>query len=76
MTPESQTERHRTGRAGWLHAAVLGANDGILPTASLALGVAAAYASHITVLVAGAAGLLAWAMSMAAGHGASGRISS
>ena len=61
-------ERHRTGRVGWLRAAVLGANDGILSTASLVLGVAAANATHGNVLVAGGAGLVAGAMSMAAGE--------
>jgi len=63
-----QIERHRTGRVGWLRAAVLGANDGILSTASLVLGVAAAHASHGNVMVAGVAGLVAGAMSMAAGE--------
>jgi len=66
--PVRQTERHRTGRVGWLRAAVLGANDGILSTASLVLGVAAAHATHSNVLVAGVAGLVAGAMSMAAGE--------
>jgi VIT1/CCC1 family predicted Fe2+/Mn2+ transporter len=61
-------ERHRIGRIGWLRAAVLGANDGILSTASLVLGVATAHASHGNVLVAGTAGLVAGAMSMAAGE--------
>jgi VIT1/CCC1 family predicted Fe2+/Mn2+ transporter len=61
-------ERHRSGRTGWLRAAVLGANDGILSTASLVLGVAAAHATHSNVLVAGIAGLVAGAMSMAAGE--------
>jgi VIT1/CCC1 family predicted Fe2+/Mn2+ transporter len=61
-------ERHRTGRIGWLRAAVLGANDGILSTSSLVLGVAAAHASHTNILVAGVAGLVAGAMSMAAGE--------
>jgi len=51
--PEPQRERHRTGRIGWLRAAVLGANDGILSTASLVLGVAAARATHSNVMVAG-----------------------
>jgi len=63
-----QEERHRTGRVGWLRASVLGANDGILSTASLVLGVAAAHATHSNVLVAGVAGLVAGAMSMAAGE--------
>ena len=61
-------ERHRTDRIGWLRAAVLGANDGIVSTASLLLGVAAANATHGNVLVAGVAGLVAGAMSMAAGE--------
>ena len=61
-------ERHRTDRIGWLRAAVLGANDGIVSTASLVLGVAAANASHGSVMVAGIAGLVAGAMSMAAGE--------
>jgi VIT1/CCC1 family predicted Fe2+/Mn2+ transporter len=61
-------ERHRTGRTGWLRAAVLGANDGLLSTASLVLGVAAAHATHSSVLVAGLAGLVAGSMSMAAGE--------
>src|ERR1035441_5551270 len=61
-------ERHRTGRTGWLRASVLGANDGILSTASLVLGVAAAHATHSNVLVAGVAGLVAGSMSMAAGE--------
>jgi len=63
-----QSERHRTGRVGWLRAAVLGANDGILSTASLVLGVAAAHGTHSNVVVAGVAGLVAGAMSMAAGE--------
>jgi VIT1/CCC1 family predicted Fe2+/Mn2+ transporter len=61
-------ERHPTGRIGWLRAAVLGANDGIVSTASLVLGVAAAETSHAAVMVAGIAGLVAGAMSMAAGE--------
>jgi len=61
-------EVHRTERSGWLRAAVLGANDGILSTASLVLGVAASHATHGNILVAGAAGLVAGAMSMAAGE--------
>ena len=61
-------ERHRTERIGWLRAAVLGANDGIVSTASLVVGVAAAHASRSEVLVAGVAGLVAGAMSMAAGE--------
>lgn len=61
-------ERHRTGRIGWLRAAVLGANDGIVSTASLVVGVAAASASHGNILITGVAGLVAGAMSMAAGE--------
>ncbi|HVZ59831.1 MAG TPA: VIT family protein [Terriglobales bacterium] len=61
-------ERHRTDRIGWLRAAVLGANDGIVSTASLVLGVAAAHAAHKNVLLAGVAGLVAGSMSMAAGE--------
>lgn len=61
-------ERHYTGRVGWLRAAVLGANDGIVSTASLVIGVAAANSSHAEVMVAGVAGLAAGAMSMAAGE--------
>src|SRR6188472_446275 len=64
----SHRERHRTERIGWLRATVLGANDGIVSTASLVLGVAAAHATHGDVLVAGVAGLVAGAMSMAAGE--------
>src|SRR5271166_732494 len=66
--PVTHGERHRTERIGWLRAAVLGANDGILSTASLVLGVAAAHASRSNILVAGVAGLTAGAMSMAAGE--------
>jgi vacuolar iron transporter family protein len=62
------SERHRTERIGWLRAAVMGANDGIVSTASLILGVAAAHASSHDILVAGVAGLVAGAMSMAAGE--------
>ncbi len=61
-------EKHRTDRIGWLRAAVLGANDGVVSTASLVLGVAAAHATHADILVAGVAGLVAGAMSMAAGE--------
>lgn len=61
-------ERHRTAHVGWLRAAVLGANDGIVSTASLIVGVAAADSSPSNVLVAGIAGLVAGAMSMAAGE--------
>jgi len=61
-------ERHRTDRIGWLRAAVLGANDGIVSTASLIVGVAASQAPSGEILVAGVAGLVAGAMSMAAGE--------
>ena len=62
------SERHRTQRTGWLRAAVLGANDGIVSTASLVLGVAAAGASTRAIVVTGVAGLVSGAMSMAAGE--------
>ena len=65
---QQHTEQHRTHRIGWLRAAVLGANDGIVSTASLIVGVAAAESSRSNVLVAGLAGLVAGAMSMAAGE--------
>jgi VIT1/CCC1 family predicted Fe2+/Mn2+ transporter len=61
-------EKHRTGSIAWLRAAVLGANDGIVSTASLVIGVAAAHATHADVMVAGVAGMVAGAMSMAAGE--------
>ena len=67
-TFRSHLERHRTDRIGWLRAAVLGANDGIVSTASLMVGVAAASASPGNILVTGVAGLVAGAMSMAAGE--------
>ena len=66
MKPHS--ELHRTERIGWLRAAVLGANDGIVSTASLVLGVAAAGSDPKTILIAGVAGLVAGASSMAAGE--------
>jgi VIT1/CCC1 family predicted Fe2+/Mn2+ transporter len=66
--PRGHSERHRTQRIGWLRAAVLGANDGIVSTASLVVGVGAAQASRADVLIAGVAGLVAGAMSMAAGE--------
>ena len=62
------TERHRTSRVGWMRAAVLGANDGIVSTASLIVGVAAAGASQGSIVTTGIAGLVAGAMSMAAGE--------
>lgn len=68
MPKRHHWERHRTERIGWLRAAVLGANDGIVSTASLVLGVAAAHATHESIMVAGVAGLVAGAMSMAAGE--------
>lgn len=61
-------EFHRSHRIGWLRAAVLGANDGIVSTASLIIGVAAAHTSHSAILLTGVAGLAAGAMSMAAGE--------
>ena len=66
--PVGTKEHHHTDRIGWLRAAVLGANDGILSTSSLVLGVAAAQATHRNLLIAGMAGLVAGAMSMAAGE--------
>ena len=62
------SEQHRTGRIGWLRAAVLGANDGVVSVASLVVGVAASGAPQSGILVAGVAGLVAGAMSMAAGE--------
>jgi len=67
--PTANKQRHRTDRIGWLRAAVLGANDGILSTSSLVLGVADAHATHASVLVAGVAGLVAGAMVVTAGVG-------
>lgn len=61
-------ERHSIERIGWLRAAVLGANDGIVSTASLLLGVAAASAAHSALMIAGVAGWVAGAMSMATGE--------
>ena len=66
--PRKHQEKHRVERIGWLRAAVLGANDGILSTASLVLGVAAAHAPHSDIMLAGVAGLVAGSMSMAAGE--------
>jgi VIT1/CCC1 family predicted Fe2+/Mn2+ transporter len=65
---KTHVERHRVSRVGWLRAAVLGANDGIVSTASLIVGVAAADATRANVLLTGLAGLVAGAMSMAAGE--------
>lgn len=64
----SRYKPHRSHRTGWLRAAVLGANDGIVSTASLIIGVASAQAMHADILIAGVAGLAAGAMSMAAGE--------
>lgn len=61
-------ERHKLGEVGWLRAGVLGANDGIVSTSSLILGVAAAQATHASILLSGLAGLVAGAMSMAIGE--------
>ena len=61
-------ERHRTAHIGWLRAAVLGANDGLISTASLVVGVAASGVPRSGVLISGVAGLVAGAMSMAAGE--------
>ena len=61
-------ERHATDRIGWLRASVLGANDGIVSSASLVIGVAAAHTGHASIMVAGIAGMVAGAMSMAAGE--------
>jgi VIT1/CCC1 family predicted Fe2+/Mn2+ transporter len=66
--PHAHRERHRTSRTGWLRAAVLGANDGVVSTASLVVGVASAHAARHDIMVAGVAGLVAGAMSMAAGE--------
>lgn len=66
--PKPHSEKHRIDHVGWLRAAVLGANDGIVSTASLIVGVAAAAARPADILIAGAAGLVAGAMSMAAGE--------
>jgi VIT1/CCC1 family predicted Fe2+/Mn2+ transporter len=68
MASRRHAERHRTDRIGWLRAAVLGANDGIVSTASLVVGVAAASASQGNIMLTGVAGLVAGAMSMAAGE--------
>jgi len=68
MAAMRHDERHRTDRIGWLRAAVLGANDGIVSTASLVVGVAAAHATRPEILLSGVAGLVAGALSMAAGE--------
>ncbi len=66
--PDSPNNQHKSHRIGWLRAAVLGANDGIVSTASLVIGVASAARDHQTILISGVAGLVAGAMSMAAGE--------
>lgn len=66
--PRRHRERHKLENVGWLRAAVLGANDGIVSTSSLILGVATSHATHNSILVAGVAGLVAGAMSMATGE--------
>jgi len=68
MARRRRAEHHTVGRLGWLRAAVLGANDGLLSTGSLIIGVAAAPTSHSAILIAGVAGLIAGSMSMAAGE--------
>jgi VIT1/CCC1 family predicted Fe2+/Mn2+ transporter len=66
--PSAHDEPHLSGRSGWLRAAVMGANDGILSTASLIVGVAAGAGDHVTIMLAGIAGMVAGALSMAAGE--------
>jgi vacuolar iron transporter family protein len=68
MTFGPHNEMHRSHRVGWLRAAVLGANDGVVSTASLVIGVAAAESGHSAIMLAGVAGLFAGALSMAAGE--------
>jgi VIT1/CCC1 family predicted Fe2+/Mn2+ transporter len=68
MASRKHLERHRVGRLGWLRAAVLGANDGLLSTASIIIGVASASNTRASILIAGVAGLIAGSMSMAAGE--------
>jgi VIT1/CCC1 family predicted Fe2+/Mn2+ transporter len=68
LARRSHREHHNIGNTGWLRAAVLGANDGVLSTASLILGVATATLSHGSILIAGVSGLVAGALSMAAGE--------
>src|ERR1700732_1183846 len=70
--PRRHREGHRIGRIGWLRAAVLGANDGIVSTSSLVVGIAASGASHAHIVVTGVAGLVAGAMSVAGGGYVSG----
>jgi len=66
--PSTHRERHGSTNTGWLRAAVMGANDGIVSTSSLIVGVAAAQTTHANILIAGVAGLVSGAMSMAAGE--------
>ncbi|MFT7254364.1 MAG: VIT1/CCC1 family predicted Fe2+/Mn2+ transporter, partial [Paracoccaceae bacterium] len=68
MRSSGHVEPHRTGNSSWLRAAIMGANDGILSTASLIVGVAAGGGDRIAIILAGVAGLVAGAMSMAAGE--------
>src|SRR3954469_16258809 len=68
MRTRRHKEHHKTSRVGWLRASVLGANDGIVSTASLVVGVAAAGSAQSTIVLSGIAGLVAGAMSMAAGE--------
>ncbi len=68
LSPNRHREGHKSERIGWLRASVLGANDGIVSTASLIVGIASAHASHEQILLTGVAGLVAGAMSMAAGE--------
>ena len=68
MVRRNHLEGHKLGRVGWLRAAVLGANDGLLSTSSLVIGVASASTSHSGILIAGLAGLIAGSMAMAAGE--------
>ena len=68
MARARRREEHRVGRLGWLRAAVLGANDGLLSTASVIIGVASAHTGHAAIMIAGVAALIAGAMSMAAGE--------
>ncbi|CAN5457678.1 VIT family protein [soil metagenome] len=68
MMAKPHNERHKLNNSGWLRAAVLGANDGIVSTSSLILGVAAAHSTHHNIMITGAAGLVAGAMSMATGE--------
>ena len=68
LLPSGYPARHRVGRSGWLRAAVLGANDGVLTMTGIVLALTAAHGTHASIMVAGVAGLVAGAMSMAAGE--------